>query len=162
MAESIYSCKAKDLRGENVPLKDYKGKVVMVVNIASQCGLTPQLESLEKIYKKYHAKGFEILAFPSAQFANQEPLKGEAIQEFCALNYGASFKIMEKTDVRGETAHEVFKFLSDKSKNGKVSIAPMWNFQKYLIGRDGKVADYFLPITKPDSSKVTKAIEKLL
>lgn len=162
MAESIYGLKAKDLRGDNVQLKDYKGKVLMIVNIASKCGLTPQLEALEKIYKKYQSKGFEILAFPSNQFADQEPLKGEAIQEFCAINYGASFRIMAKTDVRGEKAHPVFKFLADKSKNGKVNLAPMWNFQKYLIDKEGMVVDYYLPITKPDASKVTKAIEKLL
>jgi len=162
MAGSIYSLQAKDLWGENVRLKDYKGKVLMVVNIASKCGLTPQLKALEEIYKKYQSRGFELLAFPSNQFANQEPLKGESIQEFCVLNYGVRFRIMEKTNVRGEKAHPVFKFLANKSLNGKVNIAPIWNFQKYLIDKNGMVVDYFLPITKPDSTKVTNAIERLL
>jgi glutathione peroxidase len=162
MSKSLHSLKAKDLKGKDVDLKDYAGKVVMVVNIASKCGLTPQLEGLEKIYEKYRPQGFEILAFPSNQFAGQEPLEGDAINEFCSINYGASFRIMEKTEVKGVKAHPVFKFLSNKSENGKVNLAPMWNFQKYIIDKNGMVRDYFLPVTTPESDKVTGTIEKLL
>ncbi len=162
MLKSIYDLKAQDLQGEAVSLKDYKGKVLLIVNIASQCGFTPQLEALENVYKKYRAKGFEILAFPCNQFAGQEPLKNGAIQEFCSMEYGISFRIMEKTQVKGPSAHPVFKFLSNKAENGKVGLSPMWNFQKYLVDRNGMVMDYFMPFTRPDSSKVTKAIEALL
>ena len=96
MAKSIYDFEVKDLAGKTVKLSDYKGKVLLIVNTASGCGLTPQLDTLQKMYEKYHDKGFEILGFPSDQFAGQEPLKGEAIQEFCSVNYGVKFKIFAK------------------------------------------------------------------
>lgn len=159
---SVHQFKVKDISGKEVDLSNYKDKVLLIVNTASKCGLTPQYKDLEKLYKEYKDKGLEILAFPSNQFMGQEPLEGEAIQEFCEINYGVTFKVFDKMDVIGDTQSPLFKYLSNKSENGKVNVAPKWNFQKYLVDKNGNVVDYFLPITAPDSSKVKKAIDKLL
>lgn len=160
--ERLHDFKAKDLQGKEVDLSQYKGKAVLVVNTASECGFTPQFEDLEELYKEYKPKGLEIIGFPSDDFGGQEPLEGEKIEEFCQVNYGVSFKMMNKVKVKGDDAADVYKFLSDKKRNGKTSLAPKWNFHKYLIDPDGKLVDYFLTITKPTSAKVKKAIEKTL
>lgn len=160
--EKLHDFKAKDLQGKEIDFSEYKGKAVLVVNTASECGFTPQFKELEELYKEYGPKGLEIVGFPSNDFGEQEPLQGEEIEEFCQINYGVSFKMMDKVKVTGDEAVEVFKFLSDKKRNGRTSLAPKWNFHKYLIDKDGKVVDYFLTITKPTSSKVKKAIEKTL
>lgn len=160
--KTIHDFKAKEITGKEVDLSNYKGKVLLITNTASKCGLTPQYKDLENLYQEYKDKGFEILAFPSNQFMGQEPLEGEAIQEFCEVNYGVTFKVFDKVDVKGETQTPLFKYLSNKDENGKVNLSPKWNFQKYLIDKEGKVVDYFLPTTNPDSSKVKKAIEKIL
>jgi glutathione peroxidase len=162
MTQTIYDYTAKDLAGKDIKLSDYKGKVLLIVNIASKCGFTPQLGGLEEIYEKYKDRGFEIIGFPSNQFGGQEPLEKEQISEFCQVNFGVSFKIMEKTLVRGSDKNPVYNFLTDKKLNGKVNIAPMWNFFKYLIGRDGKVIDYYASITAPTDAKLTKQIEAAL
>jgi glutathione peroxidase len=111
MAESIHQFKFKDLHGKETDFADYKGKVLLVVNTASKCGFTPQYAGLEKLYETYKDKGLEILAFPSNQFGGQEPLEGEEIENFCQVNYGVSFKVMEKSNVKGSSANPVFKFL---------------------------------------------------
>lgn len=160
--EKLHNFKARDLQGKEVDFSDYKGKAVLVVNTASECGFTHQFKELEELYKEYKPKGLEIVGFPSNDFGGQEPLEGEEIEEFCQVNYGVSFKMMDKVKVTGDEAAEVFKFLSDKKRNGRTSLAPKWNFHKYLIDKDGRVVDYFLTITKPTSSKVKKAIEKTL
>jgi glutathione peroxidase len=162
MAKSIYDYTAKDLAGRNVKLANYKGKVLLIVNIASQCGFTPQLKGLQELYEKFKDKGFEILAFPSNQFMSQEPLEGEAISEFCSVNYGVDFKIMHKGNVRGKDAMPLYQFLSDKSQNGKTNRAPWWNFSKYLIDKNGNLADHFAEFTPPTTDKITSKIEKLL
>jgi glutathione peroxidase len=162
MAQTIYDYTAKDLAGRDVKLSDYKGKVLLIVNIASQCGFTPQLGGLEEIYEKYKDRGFEILGFPSNQFGGQEPLEKDQISEFCQVNFGVSFKIMEKSLVRGKDKNQVYNFLTNKKINGKVNTAPLWNFFKYLIGRDGKVVDYYSSITAPTDAKLTKQIEACL
>jgi glutathione peroxidase len=162
MAETIYDYTAKDLAGRDVKLSDYKGKVLLIVNIASQCGFTPQLGGLEQIYEKYKDRGFEVLGFPSNQFGGQEPLEKEQISEFCQVNFGVSFKIMEKSNVRGSEKNDVFKFLTTKKLNGKVGTSPLWNFFKYLVDRDGKVVDYYSSITAPTDDKLTKQIEAAL
>ncbi len=159
---SIHEFTVKDLKGKEVNLEKFKGKVLMVVNTASECGFTPQLKGLESLYKKYKEKGFEILAFPSNDFKGQEPLEGSDIKEFCEINYGVSFPIFEKVHVKGSGANPVFKFLSDKKLNGKFSSAPKWNFHKYLIDKNGKVADYFYTFTAPEAGRVKRAIERLL
>ena len=162
MEKTIYDYTAKDLAGREVKLSDYKGKVLLIVNIASKCGFTPQLGGLEEIYEKYKDRGFEVIGFPSNQFGGQEPLEKDQISEFCQVNFGVSFKIMEKTLVKGSDKNEVFKYLTDKKLNGKVGRAPLWNFFKYLVDRDGKVVDYYTSITTPTDAKLIKQIEKAL
>jgi glutathione peroxidase len=163
MSNSLYQFKVKNARGKEVDLSNYKGKVVMVVNTASKCGFTPQFADLEELYKEYKDQGFEIIGFPSNEFAGQEPNSSDKAEEFCQINYGVSFPIMDKVKVKkGPEQNEVFKFLTNKKENGKVDLAPMWNFQKYLVDKDGNVVDYFMTFTKPTAPKVKKAIQKLL
>lgn len=162
MSNTIHQFTVKNLQGKDISLEKYKGKVLMVVNTASKCGLTPQYGQLEELYAEYKDKGLEILGFPSNDFGGQEPLEGEALGEFCEINYGVSFPIFEKMHVKGEKASEVFQFLSDKKLNGKVNSTPKWNFHKYLVDKEGKVVDYFLPVTTPDAKRLKRAIEKLL
>ena len=160
--QTIHDFQFIDLYGKSVNFSDYEGKVMLIVNTASKCGFTPQLDGLEKLYKQYKDQGFEILAFPSDQFGGQEPLNGDAIGEFCQKNYGVSFPIMQKSEVKGNNANEVYKFLGSKIANGKTSSKPMWNFHKYVVDKQGYVQDYFFTTTKPTSNKVVKLIERLL
>ena len=162
MSESIHQFKVKNLAGKEVDLADYKGKVLMVVNTATECGFTPQLKNLEKLYEKYKDQGLEILGFPSNDFGGQEPREGEEIHNFCERNYGVKFPMFNKVHVKGSKADPVFKFLSDKNQNGKVSSAPKWNFHKYLLDKEGRVVDFYYTITKPDAPRVRRKIEKLL
>jgi glutathione peroxidase len=159
---SIHDYKVKEVNGKEVDLSQYKGKVVLVVNTASKCGFTAQYKDLEDLYKQYKDKNFEILAFPSNDFMNQEPLKGAEITEFCEINFGVTFKVFDKVNVKGPDQIPLFKYLSDKSLNGKFSSVPKWNFHKYLVDKNGHVVDYYYSITNPNSSKVKKAIDKLL
>jgi len=129
---------------------------VLITNTASKCGFTPQLKGLENLYQKYKSKGFEILAFPSNQFAKQEPLSGNEIENFCVKNYGTSFTIFEKSDVTGQAQNEVFKNLYAQSKS-----KPRWNFHKYLIDKNGICRHYFYPFTQPTSSRILKRLEQL-
>ena len=160
--KSIYNFTADSVNGKEIPLSNYKGKVLLIVNTATHCGQVPQLGKLEKLYQHYKDQGFEILGFPSNQFANQEPLDGADINEFCAVNYGVSFTIFQKTKVRGKHAHPLFKFFRNKNKNGKIGVQPWWNYYKFLIDRNGNVVDYFYTYTQPDNKRLTKAIEKTL
>jgi len=159
---SIHQFSVKKTDGEIVPLEQYKGKVLLIVNTASKCGFTPQLEQLEELYKEYKDKGLEILAFPSNDFANQEPLDGKSIQEFCVLNYNANYPIFDKIHVKGNQAHQLYQFLSDKKKNGKVSSVPKWNFHKYLVNKNGEVVDFYYSLTSPVANRVKKSIQQLL
>ena len=161
MNKTIYDYTTNDLSGKPIKLSDYKGKVLLIVNIASKCGYTPQLGGLEELYEKYKAQGLEVIGFPSNNFW-QEPLEKDSISQFCEINYGVRFRIMEKTKVRGDEQHPVFKFLSDKSMNGKVNRSPLWNFYKYLVGKDGKVIDVFSTITKPGDKGLVAQIESAL
>ncbi|MDZ4845687.1 MAG: glutathione peroxidase [Chitinophagales bacterium] len=162
MERSIHQFTVKNLAGKDVPLEKYKGKALLIVNTASKCGYTPQYAQLEKLREKYKDKGFEILGFPSNDFGGQEPLEGEAIQEFCEVNYGVTFPVFEKVHVKGSKVAPLFKFLSDKKLNGEVSSVPKWNFHKYLIDKEGRVVDFFYTITNPDAPRLSRAIEKLL
>lgn len=163
MAEkNIYQFNVEKLNGEEISLADYKDKVLLIVNTASECGFTPQLTDLETLRKDMEGKDFEILAFPSNDFGGQEPLAGESISAFCEVNHHAHYSIFNKLRVRGAYAHPLFKFLADKKENGRVKSAPKWNFHKYLINKSGEVVDFFYPFTKPTSSKIKKRIERLL
>lgn len=159
---NTYDFEVKDITGKTVNLADYKGKVLMIVNIASKCGLTPQLDGLQAIYKKYRPQGFEILAFPSNQFAGQEPLNDDAIQNFCAINYGVTFRVFEKGLVKGKDAQPLYQYLAKETGNLLRKNYPVWNFQKYVIDKNGNVADWFAPWTTPESDKISESIEKCL
>ncbi len=161
-AKSIHQFTVKNIKGEDVKLQDYEGKVLLIVNTASKCGFTPQLEDMEALYKSYRDKGLEVLAFPSNDFMDQEPLEGEEIEHFCMVNYNATYPIFEKSHVTGKNASELFQFLSQKEKNGKFNAKPKWNFQKYLVDQSGKVVNFFYSFTKPNSNKVRKEIDALL
>ncbi|MBC7744712.1 MAG: glutathione peroxidase [Flavobacterium sp.] len=160
--KSVYQFEVENVDGQLISLEKYKNKVLLIVNTATDCGFTPQLKDLESLRFNLNFEDFEILAFPSNDFGGQEPLEGEAIVSFCEINYDTHFSFFKKLRVRGEYAHPLFKFLSDKKQNGKVGASPRWNFHKYLINRRGEVVDFFYPFTKPNSSKVKKQILKLL
>ncbi|KAM3080370.1 Glutathione peroxidase 2 [Clarireedia jacksonii] len=153
-ATSIYEFEPLNKKGEPVPMSDYRGKVILIVNTASKCGFTPQYEGLEKLYKSVkekHGDDFVILGFPCNQFGGQEPGTDEDIQQFCQLNYGVSFPIMGKTDVNGDKASPLFDWLK-KEKPGILGIQRVkWNFEKWLIGRDGQVKQRWASTTKPES-----------
>ncbi|MDQ7947844.1 MAG: glutathione peroxidase [Pedobacter sp.] len=159
---TIYPFKLKLLNGKEKVLSDYKGQVLLIVNTASGCGFTPQLQELQDLRNEFAAQGFEVLGFPSNDFGGQEPLEGEAINTFCEVNYGVQFPIFEKMMVRGKEAHPLFQFLSSKKLNGHLNSIPKWNFHKYLINKNGEVVDFFYSFTKPSSSKVKKKIQRLL
>lgn len=159
---SLHQYNFTGLNGEPVNFADFSGKVLLIVNTASKCGFTPQLMGLENLYQTYKDQGFEVIAFPSNQFGGQEPLDATGIGEFCQQNYGVSFPIMQKSEVKGEAANEVYQFLSNKKLNGSVNSKPKWNFHKYLVDKEGMVRDYFYSITTPQSKKVVRLIEELL
>lgn len=150
---------ANSLRGKPVAMKDYAGKVVLVVNTASKCGFTPQYEGLESLYKKYADKGLVILGFPCNQFGKQEPGGVAEIEQTCLINYGVSFPIFEKVDVNGATAHPIFDFLT-RTLPGWFGRRIKWNFTKFLIGPDGKPLKRFAPMTTPD--KIESEVKKIL
>lgn len=159
---SIHQFSVRDLAGNEVQLSDYSGKVLLIVNTASQCGFTPQLTGLEKLRQDFGHRGFEVLAFPSNDFGRQEPLEGEAISEFCSLNHKASYPIFEKTHVIGNKAHGLFQFFGSKEQNGRFSAKPRWNFYKYLIDQEGRVVDFFYSFTAPEANRLRGKIEDLL
>lgn len=151
MPQTIYdfSVRAKD--GSMKSLADYRGKVLVVVNVASKCGLTPQYEALQKLYAEYSGYGFEILAFPSNQFAGQEPGTDAEITEFCTLNYGVTFPVFAKIDVNGEQEDPLYTWLKSQKKDLLVISAIEWNFSKFLIDSEGRVLERYLPTTDPMS-----------
>ncbi|CCG53061.1 Glutathione peroxidase [Flavobacterium indicum GPTSA100-9 = DSM 17447] len=150
MSEDFYSFSAENIQGKTISMQDYKGKFVLIVNTASQCGLTPQYEGLEKLYLKYKDKGLVVLGFPCNQFGGQEPGDEKSIQEGCLLNYGVSFSMFSKVDVNGSNAHPLFVYL--KKKLGSFfGNSIKWNFTKFLINPSGKPLKRFSPITKPET-----------
>ena len=180
---SIYDFKVKTNKGEEKSLADYKGKVLVIVNTASKCGFTPQFKELQELYTKYREQGLEILGFPRNQFAEQEPGSNDEVQQFCRLNYGVTFQIFEKGDVRGESAQPLFQYLTkEKGFRGFDPAHPLsevltkalqdnfpeylegdsikWNFTKFLVDREGSVVERFEPTTAP--SDMAAEIEKLL
>lgn len=155
--KSIYEFKMKDIDGKDLPLSKYKGKVLLVVNVASKCGLTPQYEGLEKIYEKYKKQGFVILGFPANEFAGQEPGTNAEIKQFCTGNYHVTFPMFSKIVVKGEGINPLYTWLIESSDRPKDDIE--WNFAKFLIGKDGTVIKRFSPKLTPESPEVTEAIE---
>lgn len=157
---TIYQFVVKDINGDDFPLSKLKGKKVMIVNTASKCGLTPQYEGLEALYKKYKDKNFIIIGFPANNFKSQEPGSNDEIAEFCKINYGVTFPMMEKISVKGEDTHLLYKFLTSKKLNGVEDSEVQWNFQKYLIGTNGKLEKVIAPRTSPQDKEITDWIEK--
>lgn len=159
---TIYQFTMKDIAGNDVPLSNYKGKVVLIVNVASKCGYTPQYKSLEEAYEKYKDKGLVILGFPANDFLSQEPGSNSEIAQFCSRNYGVSFPMFSKIEVTGKDKAPLYKFLTTKAENGSVDAPVSWNFQKFLIDKQGRVVTYFKPATEVNEPEVVKAIEGLL
>lgn len=159
MADTIYDFSAIDNAGTEVSFETFKNRPVLIVNTASKCGFTPQYEGLQELYKKYGAKGLEIIAFPCDQFAHQEPGDDEAIKEFCSLNYGVTFPIMQKIEVNGPGTHPVFAWLKKKAP-GVMGGGIKWNFTKFLVSSDGQSVTRYAPTVKPADLKAD--IEKAL
>lgn len=154
MEESLYDFTVKDIYGEDFDFSDLKGKKIMIVNTASKCGLTTQYKGLENLYSKYKNDNFIIIGFPANNFLWQEPGSNEKIATFCEENYGVTFPMMSKISVRGSSMHPVYKFLTDKTRNGVISSSVSWNFQKYLINEDGTIHKVISPRTKPEDQKI--------
>lgn len=152
--ETIYQFKVEDLTGDTFDFSSLKGKKVLIVNTASKCGLTPQYEGLETIYKEYKDKGFVIVGFPANNFASQEPGTNEEIGAFCQQNYGVTFPMMSKVSVKGKDMAEIYKFLTEKSKNGLQDSEVEWNFQKYLINEQGELVKVIHPKTLPTDPEI--------
>lgn len=160
MAEgTIYQFKVEDLSGKTFDFASLKGKKVMIVNTASKCGLTPQYKDLEAVYKEYKDKNFVIVGFPANNFAGQEPGTNEEIATFCQLNYGVTFPMMDKVSVKGDDMCEVYKFLTQKSKNGLQDSEVEWNFQKYLINEKGQLVKVIKPKTLVTDAEVINWIK---
>jgi glutathione peroxidase len=159
---TIHDIELPTLNGKPESLADYAGKVLLAVNVASKCGLTPQYAGLQALQDKYSSRGFTVLGFPSNQFFNQEPGNAEQIQSFCSDNYGVTFPLFAKLDVKGSKQHPLYAILSefpdDSGKAGNVT----WNFEKFLVGRDGRVVRRFRPKVVPEDPRVVEAIESLL
>lgn len=161
-AASALNFKMKSLTGKEVDLSKYKGKVVLIVNVASQCGLTPQYKELETLHEKYASDGLSILGFPANEFGAQEPGSDGEISEFCEKNYGVKFDMFSKVVVKGEGQCPLYQFLTSKETNPKFAGDISWNFEKFLVDRNGNVVARFAPKVKPDSKEVLAAIEAQL
>ncbi len=157
---SVYEFRAKTITGEEKPLSEYSGKVLLIVNTASKCGFTPQYKGLQQLYEKYKDEGFVVLGFPSNQFGSQEPGNEAEISEFCELNYGVTFPMFAKIDVKGGGAHPLFRYLSKSAPGVLGTTSIKWNFTKFLIDRNGRVVRRFAPTDTPE--KLETPIRELL
>jgi len=153
-SKSFYDFTVTDINGKEFPLSQLKGKKVMVVNTASQCGLTKQYKTLEEVYKTYGGDKFVIIGFPANNFLSQEPGTNDEIKEFCTKNYGVTFPMMSKISVKGDDMHPLYKWLTTKSLNGVMDSEVGWNFQKYLIDESGNLVDMVKPRESPDSKRI--------
>lgn len=160
--KNIHDFTMMDIDGKEVPLSTFKGKLLLIVNVASKCGFTYQYEGLQKLYMEYKDRGFVILGFPANNFLRQEPGSNEDIKSFCSLNYGVSFPMFSKISVRGKSIHPLYQFLTGKTTNPKFGGKISWNFNKFLIGRKGQIINRFGSRKKPYHKKVINAIEKAL
>jgi glutathione peroxidase len=161
-AKTIYDFTVKDIDGNDVKLKKYKGKVALVVNVASKCGYTPQYEGLQAIYEKYKDQGFVVLGFPANNFKNQESGTNAEIKEFCESKYKVTFPMFAKISVLGEDQEPLYKYLTNKETNPQYAGDITWNFNKFLVDKNGKILARFTSKDTPQSEAVTQAIEKAL
>ena len=152
---TLYNIEINSISGDKIDLSAYKGKKILFVNVASECGFTPQYEGLQELYELYKDK-LMIIGVPSNQFGGQEPGTAAQIQSFCKLNYGVTFLITEKVDVKGKNQHPLYIWLTKKENNGVKNSSVKWNFQKYLVDENGNLIDYYFSLTKPMSRKITK------
>lgn len=162
MDKSIYTFTMKNINGKETPLKEYKGKVLLVVNVASKCGFTPQYKQLEAVYKKYKGQGFEILGFPANNFGHQEPGTNEEIKQFCTSKFDVTFPMFAKISVKGDDIDPLYQYLTSKEDDPEFSGPITWNFNKFLIGKDGKILSRYDSKIKPDDPTITDAIETAL
>ncbi len=162
MTTSIHEFTVKAIDGKDKALSDYKGNVLLVVNVASECGYTPQYKGLEELQKKYAARGLKVLGFPSNDFGAQEPGTEEQIQSFCTTNYGVTFDMFAKVKVLGDNAHPLYQWLQNGDSNAKLAGPVKWNFTKFLFDKDGHLIGRFLHKVEPTSAEVTSAIEAAL
>ncbi|MFN8393264.1 MAG: glutathione peroxidase [Bacteroidia bacterium] len=162
MDQSVYQYTVKDISGHDVSLADYRGKALLIVNVASECGYTPQYTDLQALYESHGEKGLAILGFPCNQFAGQEPGSDAEIMNFCSTKFHVTFPMFSKIDVKGKDQVELYKFLTHKDLNGVDDSEVKWNFQKYLISREGKLLHMFKPGEKVDDPEVLKVIEAAL
>ena len=156
--ESFYDIKLNDINGKQIDLKSFEDKYILFVNVASKCGFTSQYTDLEKLHQKYQ-NDLVVIGLPCNQFGGQEPGDAEEIKNFCSSNYGVTFIISEKIEVKGEGMHPLYQWLTQKDLNGKTSSTVKWNFQKYLVNKSGKLLNYFYSMTGPLSNKITSLIE---
>ena len=155
----FFDLNIKSINNEELNLQKFRGKIILLVNVASKCGFTKQYTGLQKLYENFKDKGLVVIGIPSNQFGGQEPGSNTEIKEFCETNFNITFPITDKVDVKGENAHDIYKWAK---KNYGQSTVPKWNFHKILINQDGKIEDTFASFTKPTSNKIIKKIEQLL
>jgi glutathione peroxidase len=160
--KTIYGFTMSDIDGKAIPLEKYKGKVLLIVNVASQCGNTPQYAGLEELYRKYKDRGLVVLGFPANNFGQQEPGSNEEIKTFCQTNYNVTFDMFSKISVKGPDQHPLYRFITSPETDPEYSGDVRWNFQKYLVDRNGVIVGKFLPKVAPLSKEVTSAVEKAL
>lgn len=156
--KSFYDIKINSLQGKSINLESFKGKKILIVNVASKCGFTPQYKDLQNLQDQYQNQ-LTVIGVPCNQFGKQEPGSSNEIQEFCEINYGVSFLITEKIDVKGKDQHPLYNWLTNKKENGRKNSSVKWNFQKYLLDEDGELIDYYYSMTSPNSSKIKKHLK---
>ena len=156
--KSFYDIKINNLQGKPLNLKEFKGKHILIVNVASKCGFTPQYKDLQELHETYKEK-LQVIGVPCNQFGGQEPGTADDIESFCQVNYGVDFLITEKVDVKGNNQHPLFEWLTNEEQNGVSSSTVKWNFQKYIIDTDGKLVDYYFSLTNPMSKKIIKHLK---
>ncbi len=161
-SKSVYDFTMKDIDGNDVSLSKYKGKIIVIVNTASQCGLVGQLSEIEAFYKKYSNKGVVVLGFPANNFLGQEPLKNADIKAFCSKNYGVTFPLFEKISVKGKDINPLYQYLTNKSENGVIDAPIKWNYQKFIIDKNGKIYSSVAPRTTVNDQEFLQSIEDLL
>jgi glutathione peroxidase len=160
--KSVHEFKMKTIDGAEKNLADFKGKVLLIVNVASKCGLTPQYKDIESLYRKYKDKGLVVLGFPANNFLGQEPGSDKEIKEFCSLKYDVTFPMFSKISVKGKDQHPLYQYLTRKDNNGVIDAEVKWNFQKFLVDKNGKVITSFSPQTSVNEAAVIEEIEKAL